>query len=160
MELTPAEKQKIYEEEKAKVEAQEQIKKEQQQKKAKNVGIGCLSVIVIMIVLAIIGSNSNNTSTVPSSVKTSIKPDLEIISTSNESDTYCWYVTGTVKNNSSSKTYSYVQVEVNLYDKSDAQVGSTLANTNNLEPGGLWKFKAIVTEDSARKYKVKGVTGW
>lgn len=66
---------------------------------------------------------------------------------------------GTVRNNTK-KTYSYVQVEFNLYDENDVQVGSTLANVNNLEPGGTWRFEAIVLEGSARKARLKGVTGF
>lgn len=67
------------------------------------------------------------------------------------------YVVGVIKNNSNKK-YSYVQVEINLYDESGAQVGSTLDNLNNLEPGGTWKFKAIVIEDEATEAKVAGIT--
>lgn len=69
------------------------------------------------------------------------------------------YVAGTVVN-TGKKTYGYVQVEINLYDEQGNQVGSTLANVNNLEPGGRWKFEAIVMEDNASRFKVKGVTGF
>jgi N-acetylmuramoyl-L-alanine amidase CwlA len=69
------------------------------------------------------------------------------------------YIAGTVKNNTN-KQYSYVQVEINLYDDAGNQVGSTLANANNLEPGGTWKFKAPIIEEKATKYKVKDVTGF
>jgi len=68
-------------------------------------------------------------------------------------------VVGTVKNNTD-KEYSYVQVEINLYDDSGAQVGSTLDNTNNLEPGGTWKFKAVIMEDNATKYRIKDISGF
>jgi hypothetical protein len=66
---------------------------------------------------------------------------------------------GTVKNNSP-KTYSYAQVEFNLYDNSGAQVGSTSANVNNLEPNRKWKFKAIIYVDNASSAELKGVSGW
>lgn len=69
------------------------------------------------------------------------------------------YVTGTLTNNSGEKK-GYVQVEINLLDKSGAVVGSTLANINNLEPGQKWKFKAVVMEDSATTFQVKNVTGF
>lgn len=87
------------------------------------------------------------------------KPDLEIIETHSVAEEYARYAAGTVKNNTD-RNYSYVQVEVILYDDSGAQVGSIMANTNNLEPGGTWKFKAIILEDSCTKYKVCNVTGW
>ena len=69
------------------------------------------------------------------------------------------YIGGTIRNNTD-KTYSYVQVQINLYDNSGAQVGSTLANINNLEPHATWRFKAIVLEDSAKTAKVKAITGF
>lgn len=69
------------------------------------------------------------------------------------------YVVGKVKNNSD-KQYTYVQVEINLYDSNDNQIGSTLANVNNLEPGGTWKFEAPIFEEKAIKYKIKGITGF
>jgi hypothetical protein len=70
------------------------------------------------------------------------------------------YIAGSIKNNAG-KTYSYVQVTINLYDTSGAQVGSTLANVNNLEPGGIWKFKAVVINaDDATNFKVKEITGF
>lgn len=87
------------------------------------------------------------------------KPNLEVVETSTVSEQFVRYVTGTVKNNSSKK-YSYAQVEINLYDKDGNQVGSTLANVNNLEPGGTWKFKAPILEDAATSFKVKDVTGF
>lgn len=68
-------------------------------------------------------------------------------------------IIGTIKNNSS-KEYSYVQVEFNLYDSNDNQVGSALANVNNLEPHGTWKFEAVVIEANAKKAKLKGISGF
>ena len=167
MELTPEEKQKIYEEEKERLAAQEKVKKEQQQKNAKKVGIGCLGFIVVIIIISIIGSSHQSSNTASTSTdspstassESTSKPDLEILQTSSISEGYNGYVTGTVRNNTN-KQYKYVQVEINLYDKSGAQVGSTLANTNNLEPHGLWKFKAPIIEDNTAKYSVKNVTGY
>ena len=70
------------------------------------------------------------------------------------------YVVGTVRNNSS-RNYGYAHVEINLYDKAGAQVGSTLANISNLEPHGTWKFKAIVMdENNVHRYDIKSVKGF
>ena len=69
------------------------------------------------------------------------------------------YVTGQIKNNSG-KTSGYVQVEINLYDSNNTQLGSTLANLNNLEDGKVWNFKAPVTEDNTASYKIMNVTGF
>jgi len=93
-------------------------------------------------------------------VKTISKENLELIESHIETGAYgVRYVVGQVRNNAD-RTYSYVQVTINLYDNSGAQVGSTLANVNNLEPGGLWKFKAVLIEDTATNYKIKEITGF
>jgi hypothetical protein len=60
--------------------------------------------------------------------------------------------------NTTGKKLSYVQVEINLYDKNNVQVGSTLANINNLEPGVTWSFEAPVMEARAKTGKVAGIT--
>jgi len=102
----------------------------------------------------------DSTGSSPSSSST--KTDLQLIESHIEPDQYGVYnyVVGSVKNNNAGKTYGYVQVTINLYDKSGAQVGSTLANVNNLEPGGVWKFKAPMIEKDAASYKIKEITGF
>ena len=72
---------------------------------------------------------------------------------------YGRYVTGVVTNNTD-HAYRYVQVEINEYDKSLAVVGSTFANVDNLEAGEKWKFKALISEESATNFDIKNVTGW
>lgn len=68
-------------------------------------------------------------------------------------------IVGTLKNNTN-KEHAYAQVEFNLYDDNGAQVGSTLANINNLEPGGTWSFEAPVLEGRATQAKLKGITAF
>lgn len=87
------------------------------------------------------------------------KPKLELIEQGTESGSLGGYVTGTVKNNTDKK-YGYAQVEINLYDSAGAQIGSTLANTNNLEAKGTWKFKAPVLHEGVATYKIMGITGY
>lgn len=50
-------------------------------------------------------------------------------------------ITGTVVNRRP-ETLKYVQIQFRLYDKSGSQIGTALANTNGLESGGKWNFKA------------------
>ena len=85
-------------------------------------------------------------------------PDLQVLDTDSTVDGYVRYATGHIVNNSS-KTYSYVQVEINLYN-GETLVGSTLDNVNNLSPGAIWEFKAPIFEDSANRFAVVNVTGW
>ncbi|MBU2703621.1 hypothetical protein Ga0466249_004766 [Sporomusaceae bacterium BoRhaA] len=47
-----------------------------------------------------------------------------------------------------------------LVDDDGNQVGSTLANVNNLEPHGQWKFKAVVLNDNVKKYKIAEINGF
>lgn len=68
-------------------------------------------------------------------------------------------VVGSVKN-SGKKTYGYAQVQINLYDGSGTQVGSTMANINNLEPGKSWDFEAPILEEKAETFKVMDITGF
>ena len=68
-------------------------------------------------------------------------------------------ITGTVQNKSN-RSYSYVSIQFNLYDENGAQVGSTMANVNNLEPHGKWKFKALVLENTAESVKLKDLSGY
>lgn len=73
-------------------------------------------------------------------------------------DGYLTYITGTVQNNTD-REYSYVQIEISLYDKDGALVNSTLDNINNLEANGKWKFKAMATSEFST-YKIKEITGF
>lgn len=54
-----------------------------------------------------------------------------------------YYVTvsGTAQN-TSGKNLSYAQIIFTVFDASDAQIGTALANTNNLSAGVTWKFSA------------------
>lgn len=124
-----------------------------------------LMLIITMISAACCGA-SNTTVDKSGSVasgssgSSSTASDLQLVESHVETGDYgTKYIVGSVKNNGA-KTYSYVQVTINLYDNSGAQVGSTLANVNNLEPGGTWKFKAYWIEKDATNYKIKEITGW
>lgn len=118
--------------------------------------------IVGIVALAAIVSNSLNRrqQSGTGSASSGGTPALEVVNFEWGSGQYGTTVlVGTVRNNTG-KTYSYVQVEFNLYDESGAQVGSTFANVNNLEPGGTWRFEAVVLEHRASKARLKGVTGF
>jgi len=68
-------------------------------------------------------------------------------------------ITGTVINRRDHKL-SYAQVSFNLYDASDAQVGSAMANINGLEPGGSWKFAASGFGKDFATYKFSELSGF
>ena len=130
-----------------------------------------LIVLAVLVAIGILGtvfgnegdSNPSNSSAASGSSQTSIssqetkKENLEVLEHSMTEDEYYSYVVGKIQNNSD-KTYSYVQVSINLYN-GETQVGSTLDNVNNLEPGGNWEIKALITDPSITSYKIVEVTG-
>lgn len=88
----------------------------------------------------------------------STKDNFVVLEEKVENDGYLTYITGTIQNNTD-RDYSYVQIEISLYDKDGALVNSTLDNINNLEANGKWKFKAMATSDFDT-YKIKEITGF
>ncbi|MCB6475554.1 FxLYD domain-containing protein [Emergencia timonensis] len=78
-----------------------------------------------------------------------------------ESDGYSITISGKVKN-MTGKELSYAQIEFTIYDADGAQVGTALANINNLEKDGVWKFKAISLDsvEGNYKYKLADITYW
>lgn len=76
-------------------------------------------------------------------------------------DAYSCTITGTFTN-TSSNTMSYAQVSYNLYDADGAQIGTALANTNNLASGGTWKFEAVGFEsvEDVTSFELVDVTTW
>lgn len=155
--LSPDYKQRIYLEEKARFDAQQKLKKE-----SESLGvIGKIIVCVVTVTLFIAYNNFKSTSH-----EERIQREHKEVVESLKVDSWQWkhneygnvFIAGTVKN-PSVKKYSYAQVDFNLYDKSGAQVGTAMANVNNLEPHGTWKFEAIVLEHNAEEAKLNSVSG-
>ena len=122
-------------------------------------------IIMVILTFAIItagccGATQTTVDGTSASASTSTVSDLQLIDSNVQSGDFgTKYIVGTIKNNGK-RTYSYVQVTINLYDDDGAQVGSTLDNINNLEAGGTWRFKAMVFEPDATNYKIKEITGF
>ena len=68
-------------------------------------------------------------------------------------------IVGILENISGSKK-SYIQIQFTLYNDEGVQVGSTMANTNNLDDDGKWKFEAMIMEEEASDFEVESVTGF
>lgn len=71
------------------------------------------------------------------------------------------YISGRVKNNTN-KNYSYVQVNINLYNENGDLITTTFDNVNNLESGNVWNFKAMIYQDTdnINHYKIVDITGF
>ena len=122
-----------------------------------------LAVLIIGVIAAAGGedsttNNSSDENNIGTNQITTATEKFTVVEHTTENDGYWTYITGTIKNNTN-KEYSYVQVEINLYDENGSLINSTLDNINNLEANGTWKFKAMATSDFAT-YKIKEVTGW
>lgn len=132
--------------------------------------IGSVFMFLCIVSAIFAGCTSSTTSTSApmqtlspiSTISTTVTQDnsLTLVESHAETGDYgTVYVAGTIKSNVD-KTYTYVQVTINEYDASGAVVRSTMANMNNLEPYGTWKFKAPVLDKDATRFKVETITGY
>ena len=133
------------------------------EKKKKPIGKIVLIVVVVLVALGAFGSLSggdkgSDSSTSAGAAKTEQKKlEQEPYTISDEtldtSNPYSVKITGTLVNNTD-EDKSYLQIEYNLYDADGAQIGTALANINNLKAGGTWKFEAASME------KPEDVANW
>lgn len=142
------------------------MEKNMAEKKKKHIGKIILIVVVVIIALGAFGSLSggdkgSDSSTSGGTAKTEQaeekKQEQEPYTISDEaldtSNPYGVKITGTLVNNTDDDK-SYLQIEYNLYDADGAQIGTALANINNLKAGGTWKFEATSME------KPEDVANW
>ena len=121
--------------------------------------------IILLVIAGISGvafgdPNANPTSTsTTSDTTTQTTERFTLVDSEGSFDGFAYYVTGSIKNNTN-RQYSYVQVTFNLYDEDGAQIGTAMANVNNLEANGTWKFKALGITEEVASYKLMGITGW
>lgn len=69
------------------------------------------------------------------------------------------HITGSVINRRPVKL-KYAQIKFILYDSTGAQVGTALANINDLEPGATWNFKASSFGTSFSSFKFSELSGF
>lgn len=92
---------------------------------------------------------------------------LEVAGTSlsveyNEYLGYSATITGVAKN-TTNKNYSYASVEFSVYDANGNNLGTAIANINNLSSGDTWRFEAnLFSFPSSRptSYKLVEITAW
>lgn len=95
------------------------------------------------------------------------KPDLEISGTSlsveyTELLGYSAKVVGIAKN-PISKNYSYASVEFSIYDSAGNNLGTAIANINNLSSGDTWHFEATLFSFPSTRpasFKLVDITVW
>lgn len=82
--------------------------------------------------------------------------------TMDDSDGFAVYVEGYVTNNTDEAVTSYVQITFDALDADGANLGTCIDNTNTIDAGGRWKFKAICLDssDEIAKVRFKDITGF
>lgn len=118
-----------------------------------------VGVVFISIMFVYIFDPSDNTS--------SSKYDLELtnVELTSEYNEYLGYstkITGTAKN-ITNKNLSYAQIEFSIYDENGNNLGTALANINNLAKGDTWQFEATLIDFPSSKptsYKLADITTW
>lgn len=128
----------------------QQIEQNQNKQKANNaaksiilIAVSFVIFIVTIVNLVIVFS--------PSASKDKLKisnATLQVESYEYDNEThYTVYVKGTAKN-IGGKNYSYASVEFSIYDANNYNLGTAIANINNLADGDTWQFSAMLIGDA------------
>lgn len=115
------------------------------------IGIIVFSIIIAVIVVAVEGESDKRTVDVSNTSLSVSYSELLGYSAS---------ISGVAKNNTG-KDLSYVQIEFSVYDSAGNNVGTALANINNLGAGDTWRFEAtLLSFPNTRpsNYKLADVT--
>lgn len=82
--------------------------------------------------------------------------------TMSDSDGIAVYVEGYVSNNTDRDIASYVQITFDALDANGANLGTCLDNTNTVDAGGKWKFKAVCLDnaDEIATVRFKDISGY
>lgn len=149
-------------------------------KKQKPIGKIILGVVIAFLAIGVIGSmtgngsagdgNSDNSAAVSDDAGAKEQPKQEeqkqdpytiTEEAADTSNSFDYAITGILTNNSG-RDAGYVQVTYNLFDADNNQIGTAMANTNNLKTGGTWKFKASSFKDPSEvaRYELSDVSGF
>lgn len=115
------------------------------------IGIIVFSIIITVIVVAVEGESDKRTVDVSNASLSVSYSELLGYSAS---------ITGVAKNNTG-KNLSYVQIEFSVYDSEGNNLGTAIANINNLGAGDTWRFEATLLgfpNTRPSSYKLAGVT--
>lgn len=148
MELSPEERQRIYLEEKTRLEARKQLEDQTGTGRKKKgclywIGVALLAIFLISIFSAITSTSKKINMPMPKAA-TPISDILKLKVTNFSTDEYGYYtVLGTITNKGT-KSYRFVLVEANFYDKKKNLTGNDTtyaAGTDYIIPGAKKTFK-------------------
>lgn len=141
--------------------------------KSKNIIFIVCAVVVFLIVVVVLAlclgkdsSPSSPSGTTPGST-TVTKNKLEVSGTAmsveyNDLLGYSVRITGLAKN-VSGRNLSYASVEFSVYDESGYNIGTAVANVNNIAGGDTWRFEAVLLDFSETRpvsFKLADITAW
>lgn len=128
---------------------------------------GGLKVVAVVILFYFLGASSMDSETPYKATNNYSSADVRPINRENKLEVKSYnlvpseygnlIIVGEAVNNSN-REIPYAQVMFNLYDSSDAQIGSAFDNVTNLEPGKTWRFRALVPHDETATAKLKSIT--
>jgi hypothetical protein len=68
-------------------------------------------------------------------------------------------IRGTVINRRDTRL-TYAEIRFTLYDAAGNQVGTAMANINDLASGAKWSFEAVAISPGGDKYSIASLSGW
>lgn len=125
--------------------------------KKKNYGAGILITLIVLISIIFVSLFISSGS----------KPKIEVLSAEmsvsyNEYLGYSATISGVAKN-ATNNEYSYASIEFSVYDAAGNNLGTALANINNLSGGDSWRFQAVLLDFPDSKpvsFKLTDITVW
>ncbi len=134
-------------------------------KKGRIVTIGLVILLVTFAFIAVTLSGCSSLVDDSSDAKVKSKLDISNTKMSVEYSEYLGYsaeITGIAKN-VTKRDFSYASIEFSIYDINGNNLGTALANINNLAAGDTWNFEANLFSFSNTKpstYKLVEITTW
>lgn len=115
------------------------------------------TLLILIILLFLQGCCCPLSNNISSSPPENTQKDLVVIKYQLQKEGDNQYITGQVKNNMN-KVAKSVFLKFNLYNNSGVQIGDTIDNVGNIDPGGIWEFKTDVNKEGTTSVKPAELT--
>lgn len=123
---------------------------------AKVVILGFCIILIITVVMYKLKKKSKNQSRAGSCCPNNV--DLELLVHQPTNINFFKYISGTIRNNTN-RSFSNVEVKIDIFANNTEFMGSTVVNTINLGPRECWDFQAPVLEQGEFSYRFVSITG-
>ncbi len=118
--------------------------------------IGIVIIVSIIVVASVFAGSSGSSNEKLAVSGTSMSVEY------NEYLGYSAKITGVAKN-VTSRNFSYASVEFSVYDANGNNLGTALANINNLSSGDTWRFEATLFDFPSTRpatFKLVEIVAW